>query len=1308
MPDSTVRTVCSYCGVGCGVVLTVRDGRVASVAGDKEHPANFGRLCTKGATSHDMLAAPGRLTTALVRAEREAPTEPTDVDRAITLAASRLRAILDEHGPDALSFYVSGQLTMEAQYLITKLAKGFVRTNQIESNSRLCMASAGSGYKLSLGADGPPGSYQDFEHADVFLVIGSNMADCHPILFLRMMDRVKQGAKLIVVDPRRTATAAKADLFLQIAPGADLALLNGLLHLLHADGLVDEEFIAAHTEGWEAMPEFLADYPPDVVVGITGIPEDDIRTAAKWIGAAGNWMSCWTMGLNQSTHGTWNTNALCNLHLATGAICKPGSGPFSLTGQPNAMGGREMGYMGPGLPGQRSVLSTEDRSFVEQLWEVPAGTIRTEVGRGTIEMFERMAAGDIKACWIICTNPVASVANRRTVIEGLEAAELVITQDAFADTETNGYADIVLPGAIWSETEGVMVNSERNVVLAPQAVAPAGQAMPDWQLIARVAVEMGYPFHYDSAEQVFEEIKRASNPFTGYDLSGITYSRLRENPVQWPAAEGGPDRNPIRYRAGGSLVFPTATGKASFFARPHLPPAELPDDEFPFTLNTGRVQHQWHTLTKTGKVAKLTKLNPGPFVEIHPADASAMSVVDGDQVEIASRRGRAVLPAVVTDRVRPGCCFAPFHWNDLFGEYLSVNAVTNDAVDPISFQPEFKVCAVSLAKIAAAPAAGTSGLAVGPGVPVASVDGPAVPLAAMLGVADIPMPDFTAAERQYLAGFASGVGAGGSGVPVLPPHAPIEPSRAAWVDGLLAGMFSRGSVAAEPLPGKEIAVLWASQTGNAEQFAAEAARRLAESGWQPIVVSMAEASADTLRAGNPVLLITSTFGDGDAPDNGALFWDALSEQDTLAGLQYSVLALGDSSYDNFCGHGKRIDTRLRELGATHLVPRADCEPDYQATARSWLDQVIVALNTTPARHRDIELVGNRLLSLPGAGKEVREFTFDAGDLVYETGDALGVLPVNSSAMVEEWLKVTGLDGGTNISLDGEGFALADALRAELEIARITPALLQFIGEHNGDRELRDLLRTDNKGELAKWTWGRQAVDVLRDHPVRADAQAWVDVLKRLQPRQYSISSSPLVSPSRIRLTVSVVRYGSHGGVCSTYLADRAEGLPVKAFIQRSPHFRPPADPTSPMIMVGPGTGVAPFLGFLEERAAVGAGGPNWLFFGEQRRATDFYYRDELDRFRADGLLSRLDLAFSRDQRAKVYVQDRMREHGAHLWRWLQDGAHLYVCGDATRMAKDVDRTLREVVATHGNMSTDKATAYVKQLTADRRYVRDVY
>ncbi|OOK72234.1 molybdopterin oxidoreductase family protein [Mycobacterium kansasii] len=345
-------------------------------------------------------------------------------------------------------------MSIEAQYLANKLTKGFIGTNQIEANSRLCMAGASSGYKLSLGADGPPGSYEDFDQADVFFVIGANMADCHPILFLRMMERVQAGAKLIVVDPRRTATADKADLFLQIAPGTDLALLNGLLQLIVENGHTDPHFIAEFTEGWEVMPSFLEQFTPEVVSEITGIPVEDIRTAARWIGEAANWMSCWTMGLNQSTHGTWNTNALCNLHLATGAICKPGNGPFSLTGQPNAMGGREMGYMGPGLPGQRSVLSAADREFVEQQWGIAHGSLRTDVSAGVVDMFSRMAAGDIKACWIMCTNPVATVANRKTVLAGLEKAELVITQDSFAETETNEYATVLLPAALWTESEG--------------------------------------------------------------------------------------------------------------------------------------------------------------------------------------------------------------------------------------------------------------------------------------------------------------------------------------------------------------------------------------------------------------------------------------------------------------------------------------------------------------------------------------------------------------------------------------------------------------------------------------------------------------------------------------------------------------------------------------------------------------------------------------------------------------------------------------------------------------------------------------
>jgi sulfite reductase (NADPH) flavoprotein alpha-component len=714
---TSVRTVCPYCGVGCGMVLEVQDGRVTKVSGDKNHPANFGRLCTKGLTVGATLRTPDRLGRAQMRTLRSEKLAPVPLDEAIQGVAGKLNSTLKLYGPDAVAFYVSGQLSMEAQYLINKLSKGFVRTNNIESNSRLCMSSAASGYKLSLGADGPPGSYGDFEKADCFFVIGSNMAECHPILFLRLLDgKRNNGAKLIVVDPRKTPTADKADLYLPIEPGTDLALLNGLLHLLVVNGHIDHDFIEKHTEGWGDMPNFLAAYTPRVVAEITGLEESAIRQAAQWIGESTELMSLWTMGLNQSTHGTWHTNAICNLHLATGKICRPGSGPFSLTGQPNAMGGREMGYMSHGLPGQRNVASAKDREFIERIWQLKSGSIRAEPGAEAVSMFQKLESGEIKTVWIMATNPVASMPKRSRVIHALERAECVIVHDAYHPTETSHYADILLPGAVWAEAEGTMVNSDRTVTLMQKAVEPPGEARPDWEIIARVAQAMGFgaAFSYQNASEVFDEIRLMANPDTGYDLRGISYQRLKSESVQWPCSNAdevgqalryvnAPPQDSLHSIPGASEVrFPTETGRARFLARPHLPPAELPSDDYPFILTTGRTAHQWHTMSKTGTVPALNKLNPGPFVEINPEDASALGVEDQSAVEITSLRGRAIYPARVTDHIRPGCCFAPFHWNDRFGDNLAINAATSEAVDPISKQPEFKFCAVRLAKVSPA------------------------------------------------------------------------------------------------------------------------------------------------------------------------------------------------------------------------------------------------------------------------------------------------------------------------------------------------------------------------------------------------------------------------------------------------------------------------------------------------------------------------------------------------------------------------------------------------------------------------------
>jgi NADPH-dependent sulfite reductase flavoprotein alpha-component len=942
----------------------------------------------------------------------------------------------------------------------------------------------------------------------------------------------------------------------------------------------------------------------------------------------------------------------------------------------------------------------------------------------------RQVGRDIKAVWVICTNPVASVANRETVIAGLKSAELVITQDAYVDTATNRYADIMLPATLWAEADAVMVNSDRNLTLLQQSIPPAGDARPDWELICGVARHLGFGDHFDykSSEEIFEEIRRFHNPRTGYDLRGVSYERLRETPVQWPcppedSPDGSHDRNPIRYLNDGvsqdlfidadghrpRLAFATPSRRAVFHPRPHMDAAELPDDGYPMILNTGRLQHQWHTMTKTGKVDKLNKLNPGPSVEIHPDDAAALGISSGRQVELVSRRGRAVLPAVVTDRVRPGNTWVPFHWNDEHGEHLTINAVTNDAVDPDSLQPEFKVCAVRL-------------------IPVPVESSPMLPTDA---------PELADDEKVYLAGFFAGLDQGAPGVPVLPVTAPVSARVRLWVDGLLAGRFSRldsGAPATDAVVEAGPLVLWASQTGNAEEFAGALGGRLRGARLR----AMDDVALSDLSEAGEVVIVTSTFGDGGPPDNGAGFWERLQEPQapSLAGVRFAVLGIGDRSYDNFCGYAKSLDARLADLGATRVLDRAECEAYDDQPLAQWADSVVAVIDS-PGAQPEITteapaprtsapasftrthpiaapLCRNTRLTPESAAKEVRQFGFDisAHEVTYSAGDSLGVCVINSHHVVESWLTATGFSGAESVIVDGFNIPLRHALTSHYDVGKVTSNLVSFVAEHCPDRGVAKRLRND-RGELDKWLVNRNGLDLVREFAVRADPQLWQEVLVRLTPRQYSISSSPLVSPHEIQLTVSVVRYrgadgGPRGGVASTYLADLAECAPVPVFLQRSPHFRPPQDSQTPMIMVGPGTGIAPFRGFLQERRALGHTGPNWLFFGDQHREQNFYYRDDLQDMVDDGFLNRLDLAFSRDQKQRVYVQHKMLDYGADVWRWLEDGAHFYVCGDATRMAKDVDDALTDIIRTHGGMSTEAARDYKRELVAEKRYVRDVY
>jgi ferredoxin-nitrate reductase len=709
--SAEVHTQCPYCGVGCGLIASVEGERLMAVKGDPHHPVNRGATCRKPLRLPDAVHAPDRALTPQWRDDAEARWEPVTWRKAVPRLAGRLRAIADEHGADAIAFYISGQLLTEDYYVVNKLAKGFLGTNNIDSNSRLCMSSAVAGYTGALGSDGPPASYADIARADCLLLLGTNTAACHPIVWAKIRARQAEGAKLIVVDPRRTPTAEAADLHLPVRPGADLPLLAAMLFVLDAEGLVDRAFVEHRTEGWEEALEVAHRWPPARAAEVTGVPAGQIVEAALAFGRAPRAMALWSMGANQSTVGTLKNRALINLCLATGNIGRPGTGPLSLTGQPNAMGGRESGGLSSLLPGYRSVADPQHRAEMRRLWDVPADLpgIPPEPGLASTELVEALEDGRVKAVWIVATNPVVSQPDAKRFEAALRRAELVVVQDAYHPTETSSLAHVLLPAAQWPEKQGTMTNSERRVGLVRAALAPPGDALADWEIFARVGRALGYQdqFGWRSASEVFTEYAKATAGRL-CDQTGLTHARLaREGPIQWPVPARGPrgrDHDGTE-RLYASLRFPTPSGRARFGPTPHAEPADAPDPDFPLVLNTGRVAHQWHTMTRTGKAADLLAAEPEPFLELHPADARRAGVADGDRVEVRSRRGRARLLARVTDVVGEGTCFAPFHWGDL---HLApgagaLNGVTARALDPTSKQPELKACAVRVEPVRAAP-----------------------------------------------------------------------------------------------------------------------------------------------------------------------------------------------------------------------------------------------------------------------------------------------------------------------------------------------------------------------------------------------------------------------------------------------------------------------------------------------------------------------------------------------------------------------------------------------------------------------------
>jgi ferredoxin-nitrate reductase len=699
MADNTFTSTCCYCGVGCGVVVKKEKNGTVSVTGDADYPVNRGQLCSKGLNlqytvndQHDRLLYPQ------MRYSKSMPLQRVSWEEALHRTAAVFRTFIDKYGPDSVAFYASGQCLTEEYYVINKLMKGFIGSNNIDTNSRLCMSSAVVGYKMALGEDSVPVCYDDIELADCFYVTGANPAWCHPILWRRVEAHkaANPDAKIIVVDPRVTDTCALADLHLQLTPGTDVALNHAIGRALIENGDINLEFIQQHAENFDQYQQVVFQRTVAEAAALCGVPEADIRLAAQYIGKAQGFMSMWTMGLNQSAVGVSKNLSLLNLHLVTGQIGRPGAGPLSLTGQPNAMGGREVGGLANLLPAHRNLANPAHRAEVQQFWG--GTTIAEKPGLTATEMFEALEDGRLKAIWIICTNPLTSLPNVRQAEAALRKAKFVVVQDISNKPETLAYADVVLPAAGWLEKEGTMTNSERRISHLAKATDAPGEALPDAEIICRFARAMGYPgFDFASSEEIYREHARLTAG-TSIDVSGVSYAVLREKrSVQWPYPAAGAGLGTPRLFT--NHVFATPSGRAVMHASPAEGSSEAPDDDYPLILTTGRLRDQWHTMSKTGKVSKLRQHSPQSFLEIHPDDAQELGVVEHDLVDVTSRRGQVRVQARLSAAIKPGVVFLPMHWGKLLGNDLNrANNVTSGALDPISKEPDFKYCAVQVTK----------------------------------------------------------------------------------------------------------------------------------------------------------------------------------------------------------------------------------------------------------------------------------------------------------------------------------------------------------------------------------------------------------------------------------------------------------------------------------------------------------------------------------------------------------------------------------------------------------------------------------